>query len=162
MSAADRVRGASPVSQDEWREAVAAELLDRLEAGDVAPRDEVAALLKAVDAVDVALRAADERGREELAVAFGSLDALAQDASRSLADIGRQLAEQAREQRLQTDMLRQSLVVTARIQQDLTDRQASTQDPAAQPPGEAGASPFPGLARFDALAVVPAAGRALR
>ena len=71
MSAGDRVRGSSPVSQDEWREAVGAELLDRLQAGDAALRDEVAALLLAVDAVDVALREADQRTRQELAEAFG-------------------------------------------------------------------------------------------
>jgi WD40 repeat protein len=151
MSAGDRVRGSSPVSQDEWREAVGAELLARLQAGDAALRDEVAALLLAVDAVDVALREADERTRQELAEAFGSIGALAQDAGRSLAEIRRQLAEQGRAQRLQTDMLRQSLIVTAQIQQDLAARSAPEAVPAVSPPGAVGASPYPGLASFDAL-----------
>ncbi|MFD0522896.1 WD40 repeat domain-containing protein [Paractinoplanes durhamensis] len=149
-SAAGRLGDRSVVSQEEWREAVAGELLARLEAGDVALREEVAGLLTAIDAVDVALRAADEQGRAELAAAFGSLDVLAREASRSLAQIGHQLAEQAREQRLQTDMLRQSLVVTARIQQDLTDRQAGVRVTAV-PPADMDVSPYPGLASFDAL-----------
>ncbi|MCA2212329.1 WD40 repeat domain-containing protein [Jidongwangia harbinensis] len=150
MSAADRLRGTSATTEDEWREAVAAELLARLETGDTGLRDEIAALLHAVGAVDVALREADERTRRELAEAFGVLDTLAQDANRSLAAIGQQLAEQGRAQRVQTDLIRQSLVVTARIQQDLMGRLAADPPRPVPPPGDADATPYPGLASFDA------------
>jgi WD40 repeat protein len=150
MSASDRLRGTSGTTDEQWREAVAGELLARLEAGDTELRDEIAALLHAVGAVDVALREADERTRKDLAEAFGALDTLAQDANRSLAAIGQQLAEQGRAQRVQTDMIRQSLVVTARIQQDLMGRRAGGPPRPVPSPGDADATPYPGLASFDA------------
>ncbi|HYN94629.1 MAG TPA: hypothetical protein VES42_12340, partial [Pilimelia sp.] len=54
---ADRMRGRTP-SEEEWRDAVAEALLPRLAAADDAGRrlrDEVAGVLRAVDAVEVAL-----------------------------------------------------------------------------------------------------------
>ena len=165
---ARRMRGSEPTI-DEWRDAVAGELLARLESGDeraIALRDELGALLHAVDAVDVALRAADERTQQALAMAFGALGEdvgllhhLASDAARVLAALQQQLAEQGRVQSVHTDLLRQSLVVTAQLRQDLLRRLPSTPGPAHpaddEPAGQVGAAgrsaaPYPGLASFQA------------
>ena len=72
---AHRLRDTDP-SPERWRDEVAADLRERLEAGDeraAALRDEVTAVLHAVDAVDVALRAADADLRKQLVGAFGAL-----------------------------------------------------------------------------------------
>ncbi|GGK71106.1 nSTAND1 domain-containing NTPase [Mangrovihabitans endophyticus] len=160
---AERVRG---TDEQTWRDAVAEELLARLESGDAALRDEVSAVLHAVGAVDAALQAADESLRLELATAFGSfrhdmgrLHLLAEDAAVSLTEIQRHLAEQSREQRQQTDLLRQSLVLTVQLRQAVQDGRRTSESesgPAAAPPSggaDDDVSPYPGLAGFDALDV---------
>src|SRR5262245_13524969 len=51
---------AARVSDQEWRDAVASELLDRLDGGDTGLRDELTGLLHAIGAMETALLAADE------------------------------------------------------------------------------------------------------
>jgi WD40 repeat protein len=151
MAAAGRVRDGHP-SEADWRDAVAGELLTRLEAGDTALRAEVAELLHAVDAVDVALRAADERGRQQLAEAFTTLGGLAGDTADALAAIQQQLAEHARTQRVHTDLVRQSLVGIAQLRQAVLGHpDGGTGTPPPDAPAPAGATPYPGLAGFSPL-----------
>ena len=159
LTTARQLRGQDP-SAEQWRDAVGAELLARLTAGDeraAALRDEVGALLHAVGAVEVALRAADEQGREALAVAFGALGEdlgrlylLATDAAHVLAGLQQQLAEQGRTQRQQTDLLRQSLVVTAQLHQAVLGRRTPPPATARAAAGPQTTSPYPGLASFEA------------
>ncbi|MCA2212328.1 nSTAND1 domain-containing NTPase [Jidongwangia harbinensis] len=147
-----------PGEPDRWRDAIAAEVLARLEAGDeraAALRDEVAALLHAVDAVGVALRAADEEGQHALASAFGALGAdvgrlqlLADDAAYALAAIQQRLAEQGRAQRQHTDLLRQSLVATAQLRQEVLGRVTGRGETGPPGPAVGGPAPYPGLASF--------------
>ncbi|HEV7965888.1 MAG TPA: AAA family ATPase [Actinoplanes sp.] len=160
LATARRLRGTDP-TEDQWREAIAEELLARLEAGDEqaeALRDEVAALLHAVGAVDVALREADEHGREALAAAFGALSEdvgrlslLATDAAHVLATMQQQLAEQGRTQRQHTDLLRQSLVITAQLHQEVLGRRPERTSAARERPDPDAANPYPGLASFQAV-----------
>ncbi|MEV6492996.1 hypothetical protein AB0M20_30890, partial [Actinoplanes sp. NPDC051633] len=153
VSAADRARG--DAGPEGLRDEIAAELLARLDSGDAGLRDEIASVLRAVGAVDIALREADDDLRLELAGAFGALGAdvgrlhlLAEDASRSLAALGI-------EQRQQTDLIRQSLIATHQIREELrgrrplaTPRPVSPEGPGDDPGGPA---PYPGMASFDSL-----------
>jgi WD40 repeat protein len=162
MDAARRMR--DDPSSGEWRDAVAAELLSRLDAGDeraAALRDELAALLHAVDAVGIALREADERDQEMFALAFGALGEdvgrlgiLATDAAEALAAMQQQLAGQGHALAVHTDMLRQSLVLTVQLQQEVKRRLpapgADTDTPEPIPYDGSGPSPYPGLASFQA------------
>ena len=130
-SAAQRM-GQDQVEPDEWRDAIAAELLARMSRDDAAAaalRDEIGLILRSVEAVDVALRTADDDLRHELVEMFaavgedtGSLRVLAEDAAASLSTITRQLAAQGHTQRTNTDLLRQSLVATAQLRQELVER----------------------------------------
>ena len=120
------------VEPDEWRDATAADLLARMSHDDAAAaalRDEIGLILRSIEAVDVALRTADDDLRHELVEAFavvgadtGLLRALAEDAAASLSTITRQLAAQGHTQRTNTDLLRQSLVATAQLRQELVER----------------------------------------
>jgi WD40 repeat protein len=152
MSAADRARG-SATSEEEWRDAIAAELLTRLEAGDersAALREEVAALLRAVNGIDAALRAADDRSRQDLVDAFEAFGVLAEDVARSLAAIHHELAGQGRAQRQQTELIRQSLTAIGQLWQEVRGRLPDETGTPPAPPDPAGVIPYPGLARFDA------------
>ena len=157
---AHRLRDTDP-SPERWRDEVAADLRERLEAGDeraAALRDEVTAVLHAVDAVDVALRAADADLREQLVGAFGALGEdvgrlhqLGEDALRSLDAMHDQLAAQSQAQHQQTDLMRQSLVMIALLRQDVAGRRHPATDPPAAAGGDGGGpAPYPGLASFDA------------
>lgn len=146
---ADRLR--NDASADEFREALAVDLVARLDAGDTGLRDEIASVLQAIDAVEVALRAADDGVRSELIAAFGSLGAdvgrlhlLASDAADALARIGV-------EQRQQTELLRQSLVAAHQIMQEVRGRRPIPNKALSRGEDPGGPAPYPGMASFDAL-----------
>ncbi|WP_285680964.1 hypothetical protein [Actinoplanes sp. NBRC 103695] len=146
---AERLRG--DASTEELRDALASELITRLEAGDTGLRDEIASVLRAIDAVEVALRAADDGMRSELISAFGSLGEdvgrlhlLAEDAARALARIGV-------EQRQQTELLRQNLVAAHQIMQEVRGRRPVFTKSVATGEDPGGPAPYPGMASFDAL-----------
>ena len=134
-----------------WRDAIADALLPRLEAQDHearALREEVGELLHAVDAVGVALTEsthADDELRASLTRAFGALGTdvaelrwMAADAARALATIQRDLTEQGRVQRQQIDLIRQSLMVTTLLRQDLLrGSRAGWHCPVSTPPSRA-------------------------
>lgn len=157
---ANRLRDTDP-SAERWRDEVAADLRRNLEAGDeraAALRDEVAAVLHAVDAVDVALRAADVDLRKQLVDVFdalgqdvGRLHQLAEDALRVLDTMYQQLAAQSQAQHQQTEMLRQSLALIALLRQDVAGRRPPDADSPAQTGGDGDRpAPYPGMASFDA------------
>src|SRR4051812_47542766 len=138
-----------------WGDAIAADLATRLEAGDLALRDETAALLHAIGAVEAALQEAGDRQQEVLAYAFaalgddvGRLRELASDAAATLAGLQVQLAGQGRALAAQTDLLRQSLALTAQLQQEVRRRLTDDQPPPAPAGSAGGDSPYPGLASF--------------
>jgi WD40 repeat protein len=156
---ANRMRDTDP-SPERWRDEVAADLRALLEAGDeraAALRDEVTAVLHAVDAVDVALRAADADLREVLVGVFGALGEdvgrlhqLGEDALRVLDAMHQQLAAQSQAQHQQTDLLRQSLVLIALLRQDVAGHRPPAADPTVPADGDgAGPAPYPGMASFD-------------
>ncbi|MFG1606360.1 NACHT and WD repeat domain-containing protein [Actinoplanes sp. NPDC049265] len=138
-------------STEELRDALATDLLTRLDAGETGLRDEIASVLRAVDAVEVALRAADDGMRSELVAAFGSLGddvghlrVLATDAAEALARIGV-------EQRQQTELLRQSLVAAHQIMQEVRRRPPAAPRELAPGQDPGGPAPYPGMASFDAI-----------
>jgi WD40 repeat protein len=163
VDTARRLRN-TDASTEQWRDAIAAELLSRLEAGDeraAALSDELAALLHSVDAVGIALRAADDRQQETLALAFaalgedvGRMQILAADAVDVLTAMRQQLAGQGRALAVQTDMLRQSLTLAAQLQQEVrrrlpaVDPATPTEDPQPLAYDGSGVSPYPGLTSF--------------
>ena len=139
---------------ERWRDEIAADLTVRLEAGDLGLRDETAALLHAIGAVDAALQEAGDRQQELLAYAFaalgddvGRLRILAADAAASLAGLQAQLAGQGRVLAAQTGLLRQSLALTAQLQQEVRRRLTDAAAPVDREPAD-GESPYPGLASF--------------
>ncbi|WP_433381204.1 NACHT and WD repeat domain-containing protein [Actinoplanes sp. CA-142083] len=130
---------------EEWRDAVAEELLARLEAGDTGLRDELTALLQAVGAVEATLLAADAESRQEFAAAFESLHALTADNRRVLDEIRLGLNQQIEEQRRDTTRVLGALAATTSLIRSLRDP-----EPEIQPTRHAGnISPYPGLASFD-------------
>lgn len=145
---AERLRG--DASTEELRDALAAELAVRLDAGESGLRDEIASVLRAIGGVEVALRAADDGVRSELISAFGSLGddvgrlhPLAEDAAQALARIGI-------EQRQQTELLRQNLVAAHQIMQEVRGR-TSFEKRVVRGADPGGPAPYPGMASFDAL-----------
>jgi WD40 repeat protein len=160
VGAAERLRGEA--SPDALRDALAAELIARLDTEDdrsAGLRDELAAVLRAVGAVEVALREADDEMRQDLVDAFGALGAdmgrlhlLAEDAAHSLSVMHQQLAEQRLAQRQQTELIQQSLVATAQLRQQVLGRRVAAGAAAAGPGADPGGpAPYPGMASFDAL-----------
>ncbi|MDG4766953.1 AAA family ATPase [Solwaraspora sp. WMMD406] len=171
---AGRMRGRA-VTEQQWRDAVAEELLSRLDAGDEqseALRADVGRLLRAVDAVEVALSEAvrgDPGLRDELAAAFhllgediGALRWMVTDVHRVLGDVRRQLAERSHEQRAEMERIRRQLItityLTSRIDRDRADDPggtAGTVEPTGttgsgtDPHGLAPVCPYPGLASFE-------------
>jgi hypothetical protein len=122
---ADLLAGTARTLKDrnDWRDAIETGLAAALEAGNPGLRDETAALLHAIGAVDVALQIAADHQQEALAYAFaalgddlGALRILAADAAASLAGLQTQLAGQGRALSAQTDLLRQSLALIAQLQ----------------------------------------------
>ena len=132
--------------EQEWRDAVAAELLTRLEAGDAGLRDELTGLLHAVGAVETALRAADEETQQRIAVAFEELQVLAVDSRRVLDEIRSGLNRQVEEQRRDTGRVLAALAATTSLIRSL---RTDDPRPAAEHPQPTDISPFPGLASFD-------------
>jgi WD40 repeat protein len=146
----------SAAEDAQWREAIEADLVTALEDGNSGLRDETAALLHAIGAVDVALQVAADHQQEALAYAFaalgddlGALRILAADAAASLAGLQIQLAGQGRALAAQTDLLRQSLALIAQLQSEAGRRRTDRSAPPPRPPAE-GTSPYPGLASFAA------------
>ncbi|MFC7275884.1 hypothetical protein ACFQS1_17980 [Paractinoplanes rhizophilus] len=135
----------APAAERDWRDAVAAELLARLEAGDTGLRDELTGLLHAVGAVEAALLAADAENRQQFAAAFESLHALTADNRRVLDEIRLGLSQQIEEHRRDTTRVLGALAATTSLIRAL-------RDPAPAAPAvrnTATASPYPGLASFD-------------
>jgi WD40 repeat protein len=128
-----------------WRDAIAEELLARLDGGDAGLRDELSALLHAIGAVEVALREADEQTQELIVLAFDELRILAVDTRQALDLIRHDLAVQAAEQRQDTGRLLAALAATTALIRSLRAEPA--------PPPSAvrtsAISPYPGLASFD-------------
>lgn len=149
-SAAERLSGSS---EDDWRDAVSAELQARLEAGDAGLREELAELLRAVGAVEVALREVDDDTRYQIATAFDVLQVLAVDSRRVLDDIRRGLSEQVAEQRRDTGRVLGALAATTELIRSLgRDGEPTPPGGGTARPGPANAavvSPYPGLAAFD-------------
>jgi WD40 repeat protein len=140
--AAARARGRDG---DAWRDAIAAELLERLEGGDTGLRDEIGELLHAVGAVDTALRAADEGTREAIAVAFSGLSELAYENRRVLEELRRDLAAGAEEQRRTTEQVLRALAAATTL-----TRAVRPESPQPAPGGgHDGVAPYPGLTSFD-------------
>ncbi|MFI5896867.1 hypothetical protein ACIA5D_42885 [Actinoplanes sp. NPDC051513] len=134
-----------PREQD-WRDAVAEELLSRLEAGDTGLRDELTALLHAIGAVEATLLAADAESRQQFAAAFESLQALAVDTRRVLDEIRLGLNRQIEEQRRDTTRVLGALAATTSLIRSL--RPGST-EPSSPGRHLGDVAPYPGLASFD-------------
>ncbi|MEU4164033.1 hypothetical protein [Actinoplanes sp. NPDC026670] len=138
--------GTEEPSEEQWREAIAADLLARLEAGDTGLRDELTGLLHAIGAVEVALLASDDQVRELLAEGFGQLRELAADTRRVLDDIRRGLAEQAQAQRRDTGRVLGALAATTALVRSL--RRADEPTEPEMPAPDDGVVPYPGLSGF--------------
>ncbi|WP_221323666.1 AAA family ATPase [Actinoplanes sp. L3-i22] len=146
---AQRMRGTGPITEQQWRDAVAADLLPLLDAGDARGKQlqaEVSAVLHEIDAVATALTeaaTADDDLRRQLEAAFeqlgsdvGSLGWMLGDVRRSIDDLRQQFAGQTFLLHRQLEEVRRQLVAVNR-------------EPL--PPSPATASsepPYPGLAAF--------------
>lgn len=171
---AERLRGRK-VTEAQWRDAIAEELLARLNADDEqahAIRSDIGRLLQAVDAVEVALSEAvrsDPQLRDELAATFhllgrdiGALHWMVTDVQQVLGELQRQLAERSHEQRVEMERIRRQLVtityLTGRVDEARSDRRpglTDRPDPGTQPGAAeqlaadpALVCPYPGLASF--------------
>ncbi|MFF5076483.1 hypothetical protein ACFY36_05495 [Actinoplanes sp. NPDC000266] len=136
---------ATDEGDERWRDAVAAELLERLEEGDTRLRDDLAELLRSIGAVETALLAADEETRRQIAVALGAAHVLGAETLRVLDEIQHGLNEQAERQRHDTGQVLTALAATTALIRSL--RVPGDAAPV-EPPGPAGVSPYPGLASF--------------
>ncbi|GAA2695554.1 NACHT and WD repeat domain-containing protein [Actinoplanes palleronii] len=146
---AQRMRGTGPITETQWRDAVADDLLPLLNAGDEQSRQlqsEVSALLHGVDAVATALTeaaTADDDLRQQLEQAFdelgsdvGALQWMLTDVRRSIDDLRQQFAGQSFLLNQQLEQVRRQLV-------------AVTLEPLPAPEASAGSvPPYPGLASF--------------
>ncbi|WP_436527301.1 nSTAND1 domain-containing NTPase [Actinoplanes sp. HUAS TT8] len=146
---AQRLRGTGPITEQQWRDAVAADLIPLLDAGDTRSRQlqaEVSAVLHEIDAVATALTEAatsDEDLRRQLEQVFeelgsdvGALHWMVGDVRRSIDDLRQQFAGQTFLLHQQLEQVRRQLVAVNR-------------EPSPPPPMTASAvSPYPGLAAF--------------
>ncbi|XVU28809.1 hypothetical protein ACQPZJ_17650 [Actinoplanes sp. CA-054009] len=132
---------------DRWRDAVAAELLERLDAGDTRLRDDLAELLRSIGAVETALLAADEETRRQIAVALGQAHVLGAETLRVLDEIQHGLSEQAERQRRDTGRVLSALAATTALIRSL--RVPGEPQGPVEPPSVARVAPYPGLASFD-------------
>ncbi|MFY1633043.1 hypothetical protein ACN27F_07100 [Solwaraspora sp. WMMB335] len=174
---ARRLRGRR-LTDAQWREALAEELLCRLSADDPAARAlraEAGQLLQAVGAVQVALAEAAENDvglRDELATAFqvlshdvAALQWMIVEAHRALGELQRQLAERSHEQRVEMDRLHRQLLtitqLTVRFEQPaVLPAVLPTAQPAAQPAAVAEPGTATGTEPGDGAQVCPFPGLA--
>ncbi|AEV87798.1 putative WD repeat-containing protein [Actinoplanes sp. SE50] len=146
---AQRMRGGGPITEQQWRDAVADELLPLLTAGDERGgrlQAEVSAVLHEIDAVATALTeaaTADDGFRHQLEAVFeelgsdvGSLRWMLTDVRRSLDDLRQQFAGQTLLLHRQLEQVRRQLLA---VNQETA--------PAA-PPLSGSVPPYPGLASF--------------
>ncbi|GAA4590985.1 WD40 repeat protein [Actinoplanes octamycinicus] len=147
---AQRLRGTGPITEQQWRDAVAADLLPALAAGDEESRRlraEVSAVLHEIDAVATALTEAadaDEELRRQLEQVFeelggdvGELHWMVTDVRRSIDDLRQQFAGQ-------------SLLLTRQLEQVRRQLLAVTGEPPPAAPAVASSvPPYPGLASFE-------------
>ncbi|MFI1992244.1 NACHT and WD repeat domain-containing protein [Actinoplanes sp. NPDC020271] len=147
---AQRLRGTAPVTEQQWRDAVAADLLPLLDAGDERSRQlqaEVSAVLHEVDAVATALTEAAEADEdlrrqleqvfEELGSDVGELRWMVGDVHRAVDGLRQQFAGQTFLLHQQLEQVRRQLV-------------AVTREPLPPSPGpRSTVSPYPGLAAFE-------------
>ncbi|MGI5212180.1 AAA family ATPase [Plantactinospora sp. CA-290183] len=158
---AERMRGRR-ATEEQWRDAVAEALLPRLETADERGRllrAEVAEVLRAVDAVGVALDEsvrADVGWQRALADAFrtlgsdvGELRWMLTEVSGSLDRVQALLVEQSSELRQQMSIVRQSLVtVTQRRAEASGSVPGATAGEEPEPSPDGDEDPYPGLASF--------------
>ncbi|XVV15953.1 hypothetical protein ACQP2X_16855 [Actinoplanes sp. CA-131856] len=137
-----------PEAEERWRDAVAAELLARLEDGDTRLRDDLAELLRSLGAVETALLAADDETRRQIAEALGEAHVLGAETLRVLDEIQHGLNEQAERQRRDTGRVLNALAATTALIRSLRVPGESTPAPV-KPPAPVSVSPYPGLASFD-------------
>ncbi|MEU4237696.1 AAA family ATPase [Actinoplanes sp. NPDC026619] len=135
-------------TDDGWRDAIAGELLARLDDGDAGLRDELTGLLHAIGAVEAALLAADDQTQELIVLAFDELQVLAADTRCALDEIHRGLAVQVEEQRQSTGRILGALAATTALIRSLRTA-ARTSAPPARAADASEISPYPGLASFD-------------
>ncbi|BCJ42107.1 hypothetical protein GCM10010168_65150 [Actinoplanes ianthinogenes] len=147
---AQRMRGAGPITEQQWRDAVAADLLPLLDAGDEQSRQlraEVSAVLHEIDAVATALTEAatadDELRRqleqvfEELGSDVGELHWMLIDVRRSIDDLRQQFAGQSLLLNQQLEQVRRQLLAVTGEPPPATRAVASS------------VPPYPGLASFE-------------
>ncbi|GAA2856997.1 hypothetical protein Acy02nite_66230 [Actinoplanes cyaneus] len=146
---AQRLRGTAPITEQQWRDAVADDLLPLLDAGDERSRQlqaEVSAVLHEVDAVATALTEAaiaDEDLRRQLEQVFeglgtdvGALRWMVGDVRRAVDELRQQFAGQTFLLHQQLEQVRRQLVAVNR------------EPVPASPVTGSAVSPYPGLAAF--------------
>ncbi|RZQ60955.1 hypothetical protein [Amycolatopsis suaedae] len=161
---ADRMRGKGiEPSAEQWRDAVAEELLARLESADEDSeqlRDEVGRLLRAVDGIGAALTESAAHAQELHQELVGAIAVLGSDfdefrwmltelrqalsdSATALAGVQRELLLARTEQREQSDVTHRFLVAVTRVRQWLRPGERRETEPPADGP-----CPYPGLASF--------------
>ncbi|WP_026360194.1 ATP-binding protein [Amycolatopsis nigrescens] len=164
---ADRMRrqGVEP-SDEQWRDAVAEELLSRLEASDdetLHLRGEVGQVLRAVDGISAALTESATHARDLHQQLVGAIAVLGNDfdefrwmltelkqalaeSTRTLGDVQRELLLARTEQREQGDVTHRFLVAVTKVRQWL--RPGGTDEREKPEPPSDGPCPYPGLTSF--------------
>jgi WD40 repeat protein len=151
----DRLRAArtdqGTVTEAELRDALADDLIQRLDRGDTQLAGEIAAVLASIDGVQKALETTVEvsasqlqellvEGFTSLGDTFAQFAALQQDAYEVLGQLQHEQARQGREQRHHSDLLRRSLAMTTLLLQRHAPP-AATAETSPRPDGAARASP---------------------